>query len=518
MVSHTRGDLWRDPWLYAVAVFAIGFHLPLFRWLLWLADEGVSIHAAVKILNGHTPYRDFFEILPPGSFLIVAAWMKVFGQSFASVRALAIVTVATTAVLVYTAARLVSGRGVVAAGIAAAWTASAPWFDINHHWFTTAASMASAVSLMIALTRGPSRLSLFTAGLFAGGAAMITHTRGALLAAAVLAVVACGMSDGIRRVRWVIAGLVVAPAGIAVYLAASGALQTAVAEVIVFPLRHYAGIQVVAFGASATLADAGLVAFFPLTVLLAAVTVARGRWRSLPFGASVALAAVGFIGAYPRPDTVHLAFATPLAAPLLASTTSGLLAALESVRTRLALSVLLALLTVWVVGYGTLSRLAMLSRPRQTILTPRGPAERAVNVWTSDLAQLVAGIDRHTSRDARFFFYPFMPMLPYLLDRHHVGRTDVMVPGYTTSAQYADACAEVLARAEWVVIDRTWTDPHYLKTLFPALTDANPGEKRRFETALTHGFQAVHTSRSFEVRQRTARAGPALCGGIAGGD
>ena len=42
----------------------------------------------VITLGGEALYRDFFEFLPPGSFLLVAAWMKVAGTGFAAVRLL----------------------------------------------------------------------------------------------------------------------------------------------------------------------------------------------------------------------------------------------------------------------------------------------------------------------------------------------------------------------------------------------------------------------------------------------
>jgi hypothetical protein len=45
------------------------------------------------------------------------------------------------------------------------------------------------------------------------------------------------------------------------------------------------------------------------------VAAALRRWRTPAFRVAVVLAVVGLIGAYPRPDTPHLAFVVPLAAP-----------------------------------------------------------------------------------------------------------------------------------------------------------------------------------------------------------
>ena len=138
-------NIWRDPGLYAVAAVTLVFTLPAFRWVVWLGDEGVSVHGAIRILDGQVPYRDFLEILPPGSFLLVAAWMTLVGQSFASVRALSILTIVTIAVLTYLAARAAARRRVLAVAIAAPWAAMGA-VDLNHHWFTTARTRRRAAA------------------------------------------------------------------------------------------------------------------------------------------------------------------------------------------------------------------------------------------------------------------------------------------------------------------------------------------------------------------------------------
>src|SRR5438132_10285362 len=185
-----RPPLLRDPLLYGVALSAALVCAPFFRYVEWLGDEGVLLHGAARILGGEVLYRDFFEILPPGGFLIVATWMKLFGVGFASVRVLAVLVVAAIAALVYAAVRLSSGHRPLAALLAIAWAvfSQGAWTGVLHHWFTTAASMASAVGLLWALDGASRRWAAFTAGLFAGTAAMVTQTRGALLCVAILVV------------------------------------------------------------------------------------------------------------------------------------------------------------------------------------------------------------------------------------------------------------------------------------------------------------------------------------------
>src|SRR5947209_5950395 len=217
--------LLRDPALYGVALVALVVCAPCWRYVHWLGDEGVFLHAAARILGGEVLYRDFFEFLPPGSFLAVAAWMKLFGVGFGSVRVLAICVIVAIAALLYAAARLSSGHRPIAAMLAIAWVvfSQGVWTVISHHWFTTAASMATAVALLLAVGSAPRRGAALVAGLVAGGAAMVTSSRGALLCLAVLAILATLPGAGARLVS-AIMGIALIPAAMILYLAASGTL------------------------------------------------------------------------------------------------------------------------------------------------------------------------------------------------------------------------------------------------------------------------------------------------------
>jgi len=497
----------RDPWLWVVLVFSVAYFLPVFRLLGSLSDEGVIVHGAIRILDGQVPYRDFFEFLGPGSFFVLAAWLKVFGATFDAVRLLLIVTLALIAALTYVGARMVSGQRAVAATLVVAWLIRAP-HDTNHHWFTTAASMACAVALFHATLAPPARLACFTAGVFAGAAAMTTQTRGALLAAA--AVVVLLSRPGRRRtVPMALAGIGLVPALAALYFSLVGALGSAVADAVVFPLRQYTRIQVVEFGTFASAADAGIVAAFPVTFVLVVVCKYVRGASTERLLAPLILASVGFIGAYPRPDVTHLAFTVPLAIPLLALAMAVLG---EALRPYARVAVAAGLLGVWIwhMADSVTFRVAVARAPLPIVATARGVVRAAPGVRTRDLAWLVDGIQRHTAPTDAFVFYPYMPMLPFLTQRHHAAHLDVVVPGYTTPRQFGELCADAV-RAEWVVIDRLWLDDGNLRAMYPAMRDPAPPERRAFETVLSEGFERVAQSPSFEVRRRTSRATPALC-------
>jgi hypothetical protein len=500
--------LGRDPWLWAVVVFSMAYCLPVFRLLGSLSDEGIVVHGAIRMLDGRVPYRDFFEFLAPGSFFVVAAWLKVFGATFESVRLLLIATLAVIGALTYVAARMVSGHRALAAALTVAWLIRVP-HDTNHHWFTTAVSMACAVALLFAAASPSARAACVLAGLFAGSAAMMTQTRGAALGVAVIGLL-LSKPHRARTVAAALAGMAIVPLATVGYLISVGALGAAINDTVVFPLRHYAGIQGVAFGAFASSADAAVIACFPLTFVMAVVAkYLRGLTAERLF-APVLLAAVGLIGAYPRPDVTHVTFVIPLAIPLLALATASLTEAVKGHTRRLVVAALIAV-WVWHMADSVMFRVAVARAALPAVVTARGVARGAPGVWTRDLAWLIDGIQRHTAPTDTFFFYPYVPMLPFLTNRQHIAHLDVIVPGYTTPTQFRELCTEVV-RAQWVVIDRLWTDPANLRAVYPSMTDPNPPERRAFEAVLAEGFERVAHSPSFEVRRRTQRATPALCG------
>jgi hypothetical protein len=507
----------RDPLLYGVVVIAALVCAPFFRYVQWFGDEGVSLHAAVRILRGEVLYREFFEFMPPGSFLIVAAWMKLFGAGLASVRVLAIGVIAAIAALLYAAARLSSGSRPLAGLLAIAWVvfSQGTWTVIGHHWFTTSASMAGGVGLLRASESAPRRGAAFAAGLFAGIAAVIVETRGTLICVAVLAVL-LALPGARSRLVSAVAGIALVPMATLFWVAAQGALVAAVNDVILYAGQFYARIQAIPFGSWVSSQNAALVALYPVTFVLAGVMVAvegGAVWREPRFRASLGLALAGLLGTYPRPDATHIGFTVPLACPLFALVVADVLNRLER-RARIAMSALL--IGLCLPGVGGMITMVGVARRSPTVPTAQGRVMAGGDLQGDphaalDFAALVARVDETPPGDA-FFFYPFSPMLPYLTGRRHVAALDVMTPGYTTAKQFRDTCLRVVHEAQWVVIDRNWSDPSFLHRIFPAIPDTDPPEKRGFEAALRRAFDHVAlASATFEMRARSASASATLC-------
>jgi hypothetical protein len=241
--------------------------------------------------------------------------------------------------------------------------------------------------------------------------------------------------------------------------------------------------------------------------VLAGAVVALTRaalWRDPRLRVSLALAVVGLVGSYPRPDAVHISFTVALACPLFVLATAHIRGLGRIVTGALFMGLCL------VGAIGAIATAVVVSR-LPVVVTTRGPIKAGPNLVAHDFATLVREIDKVPAKHA-FFFYPYDPLLPYLVGRRHAAAVDVLIPGYTIAEHFRNTCVRVATDAQWVVIDRQLSDPHVLQELYPAMRDPDPPEKREFEVVLRTAFDdVVYESARFELRRRSAGAPAAAC-------
>lgn len=532
-LARTTGGAF-DPWPLVLACASLLAGLPFLRLVAWFGDEGVLFHAAQRVLRGEVLYRDVFAFLPPGSYLLVTGWAALFGASLLSLRLLAQGVIAACVVLSYLVCRphTRSRALALAPALCLLLGAQGDWAVVNHHWFTTLLGLGALALLQVQRSNPAALGPPLWAGILAGAALTITHSRGGLfgLASAGALLWPSMQRRSFAALRPVLAfavGGVILPVACALWVVQQGAARDAVAGIFAFAGTHYARIQSVRFGAGVGPQHAPLVWLFPVlgvAVLLCGARRLFGR-RGGPPADSVAdaveshrtgppllellFAGAGFLGCYPRPDVIHVLFNAALAFPLLCWFAERLRLALRRLtRGRLGWLVSLALLAVCLSVAPTYLALARATRDLRSFPSARGAFLAGGFVDPAEFAGLSARLQT-LPREAPFFFYPYLPMLPYLEARPHVAALDLFTPGYTTAAQYQRTCREVLARATYLVIDRRWLDPTFLRAIWPALADADPPEVRALHQALEAGFSLVERWGRYELRQRNAA--PAAC-------
>ena len=485
--------------------------LPLLRHVNSFGDEGVWLGAADRLAGGERLYVDFFEFLPPGSFLIVQGWFYLVGSSFAAARGLAVLTLSAIAALAYLCCREASRNNLASVMAVLFWLAASPpmWLmEVNHHWFTTLFSTAAALMALRACRAGPGSPVLpLLCGLAGGAAAMVTPTQGALTLLAAAASLAG--PGGVRRLAWLAAGCAAVPLLMLAYIVHQDSFAAAVADVLFHTATRYATIQALPYGDGGGLLHT-LVLIHPLNLLLLA-GVCRQDWpgcrRDPTLRTAAAFALAGFVAVFPRPDLVHIAFSLPLTLPL----TACCAARLARTAARRAAFVCTAAAGA-LICCAALPLLEAQARPDAPTATARGDAMFAHATASAALVTRLAA--EPTSE--RVFFYPYMPMLPYLAKRRQVSRYDLFTPHYTTDLQYHEACAQMMRDASLVVVDWRWADMAFLHMAFPAMPDGGTAAKDALEAALRSRFASIWRSGPYEILRRTAGgndADPACSGG-----
>lgn len=488
-----------------VAIVTALLCMPFTRSIWMLADEGIWLHAAQRMIDGQILYRDFFEFHPPLGFLTVAAWMAVFGQSLLAARLLMVLVIAMTAWLAYSCCRMISNRPGLSALLTLAWAVSVPgpWMQVNHHWFTSLFSMLTLWAILRADGK-PARLTI--AGFAACAATLVTTHRGGMIAAVGLLSILPQRSVK-ALVVYIASGLALVALALA-YLWDQGTLMGAFDQVVLYAIGHYSGIQGLPYGAFTDLQTIFVVASFPLTASLLALLIWRkgtGFLREHHGSTAGLFALAGFAGCFPRPDAVHIAFCAVLVLPLLAGTLARLLPYSEGgpvLRTIGLMAVTLPLPSIAIA--------AMQSTSAPRVQTQAGTIRVVPPIGT------IAVLDRLDALppDDKIFFYPADPVLPFLTRRHHPARLDTLVPQYSTPAQYQETCIQLMRDAQWIVSHFEITKPDFYRSAFPAMTNPSPHEKIAFEAALKAGFVLDGRYGNFEILRR-GKANLALCDSIA---
>ena len=431
--------------------------------------------------------------------------MYIFGQSFTSLRILAHAIIAGISCLTYLTCILVSDNFIMPLILVMCWVvvSQSDWTIVSHHWLTTLLSMSAAWLSLLSVKEDASRVGRpMLAGLAAGTAAMITSSRGVL---AILATIATfiNVRHFSRQLMVCLMGCLVIPIVCLAYIILNGEFTSAYEDIVEFTLYHYTSIQGVPFGwGSSWLNPVKYIFLFAgLLSLLLLVIDTRLVLQDRRFRSCIFFGLAGLVGAYPRPDNVHINFTTPLVLPLISYCASRLTASWRN-------SYRYTAFALFVLPYG---------RPAVHFMHSALTAIHAPVFETTAGSISLLGSEQNGGKEIfrfiestppsdSFLFYPYLPMMPYLTGRQQVSKLDLFEPGYTTKAQYFEACQATMQEAKWVVFDRVWMAPEHWKEVFPAMTNSSPPETRWFEQAIRQNFTFVSRAGNFEVWQRTAAA------------
>jgi hypothetical protein len=141
-------------------------------------DQSLFFARAARIVQGQVPYRDFFEIVTPGTDLIYAAAFRLFGIHAWIMPMWTIATgLAFSVVITHIAAKIIRGPSVWLPALLFLVFDFNSALDLTHQWFSTLAALAMAAVLM----GGLSMRRIFSASLLCATAILFTQTKGTLV-------------------------------------------------------------------------------------------------------------------------------------------------------------------------------------------------------------------------------------------------------------------------------------------------------------------------------------------------
>jgi hypothetical protein len=437
-----------------------------------VADEGLFLYESKRLLHGDRFYRDFFEIVPPGAFYVMAIAFRLFGATMEVARAVTGTVHGVASLAIFLTCRAGGVRGSIAVAAAVAQAAFfVAWPIASVHWF----SATLAVVLLGLCLSDRSRRRALLLGVIAGYALTVQQHKGVLFTAAtglVLVVHAAYDRPGAGRLAAMarssalfLAGIAAVIVPLTVWLVHEAGAAAVHRALIDFPLHEYVRWEELRrqAGASGQIGKVPLFARWMLAVTPLAALYAVLAWRrrdgartrravTLTVFSAAALFSVIYNLDYPHVAVIAAVWLVA-AAELLEAALRG--AEALSPRTR-PLGHVLGLVALAALGWKLRADLS--SRPPSTPLeTPFG----RIDVSKRDLIPLIEELNRGLAGapQRELFGYPMFPWLYLLVDARNPTRYQLLIPRYNSPDQIQEAIAALESRAvPFVAVQSRWAD------------------------------------------------------------
>lgn len=476
--THVSGFLNKATRAYIVFAVVTSLYLvPFMRVMLPHSNEGTLIYGAERIVRGDVFARDFFEVMGPGSFYIVALFFKTLGETFLSTRVWLFCSSFGIAFCLYFLARRVCPRNAMLPCLLVAGTwFGMQWPSVNHHVDSDLFSLLSVVCLVIWEERGHSAM-LYLAGICAGVTVWIHQPKGFMLIVALLIWCACRAVPRNRVVATagrVLVGFLAVNLLAGGYFVSHGALGSLIYANVIWPARNYTSLNAVPYALgifseywhhwAALVGHTGwpivfatilvvpfvFVAMIPGLLLLSAGGVKPSREAPVILLCLLTGWAV-WLSEVHRMDIYHLAFGCPL----LLVACINILGRYEGRIIRLLLQCL------------SISAVCLMVSNLLQAATARTIVTRAGTVAMLRPDPVVQFIDAHTTPGEQAFFYPYCPGLYFLSQTTNPTRFSILVYNYNTEAEFQEVIQTLEQRhVRFVVWDSTFYDRTF-KAVFP---------------------------------------------------
>ena len=497
-----------------LGVGSAAYLYPFLRVLWRVGDEGTLVYGAQRVAEGAVPYRDFMEVMGPGTFYWLGLFFKVFGATWLVARAEVLITgVATTLVLYWLARRLRPESGLLTATFILAITFPL-WPATSHHWDSNLFALLS-FSVFLVWLDNPGRWLAVAAGALAGVTTLFMQQKGLILLFSfllILYLVRRKQLDFKASAARLLVGYGGVVAAVALAFYAAGALPELVYANIEWPFTHYSSVNAVPYGyglnewfwnawcglllpvfsppvaysmASVLAAPFLVVAALP-AILLALAIAARSdacNRTTLPFW--IAGGAL-WVSEIHRSDVTHLIYGSPLLLILCMS----LWQRRQGRAWRYGIRVLAASIVLLAAFNALVAQAA-----RTKIVTRRG----VVYVFIDDAA--LEFLDNQIHPGEEVFIYPYYPMYYFLSATTNPTRFSILLYHNNTDTQFQEVISALERRKVRYVLWDTVVDGEKLRQWFPSYQQP-PRERLMLEPYLKDHYDLLDIKNGFRVLRR----------------
>jgi hypothetical protein len=427
-------------------------------------DEGMYLYEAKRILDGDVMYRDFFQILTPAWFYLMAGCYALFGMSLETARATVVVVHAVIVAMIFAIGRRVGVPATLAVLLAILHlTLGFPASTIaTPHWFSTLLYLIIAAIILRSPCVTPRRAAGW--GVLIGLLILVQQQKGAIMALGVGLVLVVDWRMHTRSLRGAGAGAIAYVCAIAAVVAPVMLIFVALAgfddvwkALVLYPFRHYPRIHENiqwGFYVPGTVPFGFIIPHLPAIIPLGAAVAfwRREHANRRPVIVLLILSFFALLSVIYNRNYFHLALAAPLwfllGAALLASGADRSWAARPS--TRWTIAVMALLLIVLCLG----QLVATLQTRRAAVPYAAVTAFGWIAMWSADEPEVVQQLSAllHDQRGAEVFVYPANPGLYLITGLRNPTRYQIVLPGYTAQAEL-DEIIDTLEqrRVEFVV-------------------------------------------------------------------
>ncbi|MFZ2957940.1 MAG: hypothetical protein WA705_13715 [Candidatus Ozemobacteraceae bacterium] len=513
------------------------------RVLFPVYDEGVVAYEAKCVADGRIPYIDFFEFIAPGSFYWPAAWFKLFGMSFATLRCSLLVTGVATVLLIDVISRRLFRRDNLYAesqticqsrtnggfdtlpALYALFFGIPFWVSVSHHWDSNLLSFLAVLLFLRALDFETPRRFFFV-GVATGMVGAFMQQKGVFLFLAELFMLGIFCIQRKQKLREVFipaaslgAGFGLVVVAIGIFFFAKGGLSDLIFNLFIFPIKNYNHLNVVPYGfglweflipfwrdiasvlmpepAAGIFTGIVLIPLFALVALPVFCTLllvvcfryAKPALVSKSFQTCLILGITLWISEMHRKDYYHILFA----APLLFTTTCYLLASLGDAFPRFVKN-LLRLLFFSALLSGLFNVL-----PALTVTREQNTRQGSIRVSREE--PMLDFLRENCQEGEEVFFYPYSPMLYFLGNVKNPTRFNVLFYGFHPDEQMNEVVRELEQKKVRYIFWDAAIDAVRLKETFPNYVSP-PKEKQVVEQFIEREYKLYKRCGSFRVMVR----------------